>query len=280
MAAATSSSGGASWSSMPSSAPISLHYQPQRFAAHYPTYHHPQPMPPYHQLEASARPSFSPTTTSYPRASYDLTPTAEVDRGYTSHLPPSPKKGSRSKLYPSEEARVAAKLVQKAKRREQNRNAQRRLRDRKEEHIFKLEGEVAELRRDAEERRGLEEMVRRLVEERDDLRRRLDELTPPRGLGLIETGGYSSSGGEGERESKESSVSSASIGTPRSPNSPPSRMGSMPLTPRTATFPTMGKGSPTQLTLPRIKMSDSTLPDSMMPAGLLPPVSAFQWNLH
>ena len=41
-------------------------------------------------------------------------------------------------MYPSEEARQAAKMLQKARRREQNRNAQRRLRDRKEEHIFKV----------------------------------------------------------------------------------------------------------------------------------------------
>ena len=48
------------------------------------------------------------------------------------------KKRTRQRVYPSEEAKQAAKMLQKARRREQNRNAQRRLRDRKEEHIFKV----------------------------------------------------------------------------------------------------------------------------------------------
>lgn len=48
------------------------------------------------------------------------------------------KKRSRSSKYVDEGVRQAAKLMQKARRREQNRNAQRRLRDRKEEHIFKV----------------------------------------------------------------------------------------------------------------------------------------------
>lgn len=55
---------------------------------------------------------------------------------YTSYLPV--KRRTRQKTFSSEEARQAAKMLQKAKRREQNRNAQRRLRDRKEEHIFKV----------------------------------------------------------------------------------------------------------------------------------------------
>lgn len=67
-----------------------------------------------------------------------------LDGLYTSQLPA--KKRTRQKMYPSEEARQAAKMLQKARRREQNRNAQRRLRDRKEEHIFKV-GDQATLSR-------------------------------------------------------------------------------------------------------------------------------------
>ncbi|ETS61376.1 hypothetical protein PaG_04403 [Moesziomyces aphidis] len=90
------------------------------------------------------------------------------------------KKRTRQRVYPSEEAKQAAKMLQKARRREQNRNAQRRLRDRKEEHIFKLEAEVAQLRRQGEQQRaemqGLEEMIRRLMEQRSELRHRLEAL--------------------------------------------------------------------------------------------------------
>ena len=67
-------------------------------------------------------------------------------RGYDAYMPrddgrahmDETKKRTRQRVYPSEEAKQAAKMLQKARRREQNRNAQRRLRDRKEEHIFKV----------------------------------------------------------------------------------------------------------------------------------------------
>uniref|UniRef100_V5GQI9 BZIP domain-containing protein n=2 Tax=Kalmanozyma brasiliensis (strain GHG001) TaxID=1365824 RepID=V5GQI9_KALBG len=229
-------------------------------------------MPSYHTLESTSRVP-SPPRPMGPMG-YDYLPSPSE---YTSHLPP--KKRTRSKLYPSEEARMAAKMVQKAKRREQNRNAQRRLRDRKEEHIFTLEGEVSGLRRELEEERaareGLEEMVRRLVGERDELRRRVGEGEREEGY---------------ERERKESSVSTASSTSVATPSPEEGRgRGSMPLTPRSGTFPplgTMGAGmglgmkSPTQVMLPRMKLVDSTQEGSMMQSTLLPPVSAFQWNLH
>ncbi len=135
--AAASTSGNPSWSSTPSSAPISLHYPPQRFAATIP------PTPPAaHALIPPARslhPLLHPHHHLLLAPLIRLTPTTDVDRGYTSHLPPSPKTQS-FKAVSVRRGACSAKLVQKAKRREQNRNAQRRLRDRKEEHIFKLEG--------------------------------------------------------------------------------------------------------------------------------------------
>lgn len=93
-----------------------------------------------------------------------------------------PAKRTRQNWYPSEEARLEAKKAQKARRREQNRNAQRRLRDRKEEHIFNLEGEVSRLRKQHEHQQAvesdLEDMLRRLVTERDELQRRLSLADP------------------------------------------------------------------------------------------------------
>lgn len=97
-----------------------------------------------------------------------------------------PTKRTRQNWYPSEEARLEARKAQKDRRREQNRNAQRRLRDRKEEHIFNLEGEVSRLRKQHEQQRvvesDLEHMLRRLVKERDELQRRLsisDSISSP-----------------------------------------------------------------------------------------------------
>jgi len=100
---------------------------------------------------------------------------------YFSALPPlssHAKRRGRSKMNAIDQAQQAAKLEQKSRRREQNRNAQRRLRDRKEDHVFKLEGEVAQLRQQDEQRcskmRDLEEMIRRLLGERQDLQTRLE----------------------------------------------------------------------------------------------------------
>ncbi|CDW98247.1 hypothetical protein [Sporisorium scitamineum] len=105
--------------------------------------------------------------------------TQTLDADSYSYASLSPRKRHTSK-YVDEEARQAAKMVQKARRREQNRNAQRRLGDREEEHIFKLEGEVAALRRQSErdrsEKQDLEEMIRRLLDQREDMQRRLDTL--------------------------------------------------------------------------------------------------------
>lgn len=141
------------WSALPNPP---MHYAHHTSTSHprlqHPQYHHnhhhahtaaaPAGMPSYH-LDARA-PFVDPTAAAAShRGSYEPYPTAcdpamshHLDGLYTSELPA--KKRTRTKMYPSEEARQAAKLVQKARRREQNRNAQRRLRDRKEEHIFKV----------------------------------------------------------------------------------------------------------------------------------------------
>ncbi|CBQ69527.1 conserved hypothetical protein [Sporisorium reilianum SRZ2] len=117
---------------------------------------------------------------SYPSAREDTAPPQPLEADSYAYAELTLKKRTRTSKYVDDEARQAAKTIQKARRREQNRNAQRRLRDRKEEHIFKLEGEVASLRRQGErdrsEKRDLEEMIRRLMDQRDDMQRRLDAL--------------------------------------------------------------------------------------------------------
>ncbi|KAN0064249.1 hypothetical protein ACQY0O_003416 [Thecaphora frezii] len=100
-------------------------------------------------------------------------------------LPPASKQGGkrpRNSYYPNEEARLAAKEAQKAKRREQNRIAQRRLRDRKEEYIQKLEEQTSSLQTQLNSRTSseaaLEHCLRRLIIEREELFYRLRALGP------------------------------------------------------------------------------------------------------
>nr|CDI55626.1 uncharacterized protein BN887_04036 [Melanopsichium pennsylvanicum 4] len=104
-----------------------------------------------------------------------------LERLYTSQL--HAKTRTQQKMYPEAETRQAARMLQKARRREQNRDAQRRLRDRKEEYVFKLEGEIAQLRRQAEASRwdvhNLEEMIRRLMDQCSGMQRKLESLGVP-----------------------------------------------------------------------------------------------------
>ncbi|KAJ1021146.1 hypothetical protein NDA16_003932 [Ustilago loliicola] len=203
-------------SSMPGMAPVQQHYPYAQISHHQHSQpsspHRTQHQPYYHHNAAPASVSAMPSYRfdSAPRMTFDTLPPSSTSsaaashRGsyetyasttyhspdahmrahsleelYTSQQLPV-KKRARSKMYPSEEARQAAKLIQRARRREQNRNAQRRLRDRKEEHIFKLEGEVAQLRRQGEEFRtevqGLEEMIRRLLDQKSELVRKLEGM--------------------------------------------------------------------------------------------------------
>lgn len=115
-------------------------------------------------------------------SSHDAAVYASHARSHSLDSLQPPTKRTRQNWYPSEEARLEAKKAQKARRREQNRNAQRRLRDRKEEHIFNLEGEVSRLRKQNEQQLAvesdLEDMLRRLVTERDELQRRLSLADP------------------------------------------------------------------------------------------------------
>lgn len=173
---ATVTSQSMAWSSMPGLAPIQQHYsyaQPSSHHQHsqpssphraqHQTYYHHNTAPtsstavPSYRIDSAPRMPFDtlpPTSTSSAATSYrgsyetyasttyhssaDPHMRAHSLEGlYTSQQLPA-KKRTRSKMYPSEQARQAAKLIQKARRREQNRNAQRRLRDRKEEHIFKV----------------------------------------------------------------------------------------------------------------------------------------------
>ncbi len=102
-----------------------------------------------------AWPAVAPASMHYPPSTYRAVPAYPPELGYDAaqrgydaytarddirpHMDESlVKKRTRQRVYPSEEAKQAAKMLQKARRREQNRNAQRRLRDRKEEHIFKV----------------------------------------------------------------------------------------------------------------------------------------------
>ncbi|KAJ1575177.1 hypothetical protein NDA11_002116 [Ustilago hordei] len=196
------------WSNMPTLAPVQLHYsyaaQPShnhQQHSHPSSPHRSQHQPYYHPastasavpsycIDAAPRMSFDALPASSARGSYEAyasgpyystdahmrTQSHSMEGLYTSQQLPV-KKRTRSKMYPSEEARQAAKMVQEARRREQNRNAQRRIRDRKEQHIFKLQGEVSALRRQGEEFRtevsGLEEMIRRLFDQKSELVRKL-----------------------------------------------------------------------------------------------------------
>ncbi|KAJ9475676.1 BZIP domain-containing protein [Pseudozyma hubeiensis] len=219
------------------------------------------------------------------------------------------KRRGRSKSYASEEARQAAKQAQKARRREQNRDAQRRLRDRKEEHIFKLEGELAQLRQETDRHRsevqGLEEMIRRLLAERQDLHRRLGvqqeqgKIGRNNALGLVDdlilaregdasgsrdsanSSRSNSASDEGGKDgsSRSSSATSASVSTPRSPpitlhNSYATYSAKNSLS--SAPF-TQGRMKTPSLHLPKIKLE----PSSSHASNAHPPVSAThpQWNL-
>ncbi|PWN53690.1 hypothetical protein IE53DRAFT_121388 [Violaceomyces palustris] len=69
-------------------------------------------------------------------------------------------------------------MEKRAKRREQNRNAQRRFRGRQEEYTMKLELEVARLKKIIAEHeathQNMEELVRKLLAQKDELQRNLD----------------------------------------------------------------------------------------------------------
>ncbi|KAJ1023735.1 hypothetical protein NDA18_004718 [Ustilago nuda] len=171
------------WSNMPTLAPVQLHYS---YAAQ-PSHNHQQHSHPSSPHRSQHQPYYHPASSAsalrglriWPYHSTNAhmrTQSHSMEGLYTSQQLPV-KKRTRSKMYPSEEARQAAKMVQEARRREQNRNAQRRIRDRKEQHIFKLQGEVSALRRQGEEFRtevsGLEEMIRRLLDQKSELVRKL-----------------------------------------------------------------------------------------------------------
>ncbi|GAC94629.1 hypothetical protein PHSY_002202 [Pseudozyma hubeiensis SY62] len=258
------------------------------------TYHSQPFADDYHHAQATSHPSDS--------------------RLHYSSLPASSsaiKRRGRSKMYASEEARQAAKQAQKARRREQNRDAQRRLRDRKEEHIFKLEGELAQLRRENDEVRGLQEMIRKLLDERQDLHRRLgiqqeegkigrdnalglvDDLIMGRGdaPGLRDSANSSRSHSASDQDGKDassrsSSATGASVSTPRSPTMmlhAPYATESAKDSLSSAPF-LQGRMQTPSLHLPRIKLEASSNRASNGPlvtSSLLPPVSATlpQWNV-